>query len=286
MDIIIIKCESILIYLLKCTDDKRIAAALKGATSLPDIALQPTEEPQPMIRGRFQPMTCEDGPKIIIHSIEDEFHIPHIYKGSCNGLICEDESCRIKRSKLKTKCVLVFRFVGGYWVRVGFRNRYYHDHLECECKQCKHITSRAECVQTTSCPNVNTVHSHCYWRSFFEPSEGVSQNVEELPEEGELMPVSGPGPESIGGLARRPFGHCDCCTPIPCRPPKTFNSQTCSCVCSITYCHPPKYLDHNTCRCLCPPAGCMPPLVQNPTTCRCECPLGTKMSSGGKCLGE
>ena len=258
------------------TADRSLADALDGARSLPSLP------PQPITKGgRFLPLTCENGPRRVIHSIEDEFHIPQIYKGTCTGLPCEDESCRIKRSQQKRKCVLVYRFVRGQWVRIGFRTVRYLDHLECECKQCKHITSRAACIETTSCPNVNSETSHCYWRPFIFPTDGVSQQEIELTDEAqlerELMPVPVPGPV--------PIGRCDCCTPFTCRPPKVFNKQTCSCKCRPTFCKPPKYQDQSTCRCRCPPARCVPPRVQNPITCNCECPKGTT-SSGRKCVGK
>ena len=273
------------------TADRKLAEALEGARSLPDIAPKPTKV--------VQPMACEEGPKKVIHSIEDEFHIPQIYKGSCSGLPCDVENCRIKRSQFKTKCVLVYRFQDGQWVRIGYRTVRYIDHLECECKQCKHITSRAMCVKTTTCPNANSKTSHCYWKSLILPSDGVSQqeiqqnyDYEAHIERLHIKPI--------------PFGRCDCCTPYVCRPPKIFNKPTCSCKCRVILCKPPKYQDQNTCRCRCtaipckppkyqdpntcrcrcPPARCVPPRVQNPTTCNCDCPKGTTSSSGGKCVGK
>lgn len=270
--------------------DRRLADALQGATSLPPSAFQPTWD--------TEPLACEDGPKQVLHSIENEFHIPQIYKGACNILPCADDRCRTKVSQSKSKCVLVFRFQGGQWMNVGYQNVQYIDHTECECKKCKHITSREECVETTACPNGNNDRSYCYWKPFFIPSE---------------LPLDTPQGRAVAELDKLdidiepiPEGRCDCCSPrsckppfifnrnkcrcvcqpIRCAPPKIFNMRACRCECPQTFCRLPKILNPTTCRCECPAIRCPPPLRLNQVTCQCDCPPGTTMNSDRNCVGK
>ena len=264
---------------------------MQGARRLPNLPLQPT-------RG-IQPKACEDGPKKILHSVQNEFHIPQIYKGACNILPCADDRCRTKKSLSKTKCVLVFRFQSGQWTNIGYRNIPYIDHTECECKKCKHITTHEECVETTACPNGDNDRSYCYWESFFIPSEVGS-------------PIEVPGGRDVAELEKEivdvtyPEGRCDCCSPLPCKlpfvfnraqcrcvcqpircpPNQVFNRRACRCECSPIICRPPKILNTFSCKCQCPRIRCPPPLVPNEDTCECDCPLGSTKGSDGKCVGE
>ena len=63
-----------------------------------------------------------------------------------------------------------------------------------------------------------------------------------------------------------PAGHCDCCEPKLCYPPRKF--------------------DYDICDCVCPKKKCLPGHKFNPKTCKCECPKGTYLDKKKqRCVG-
>ena len=206
------------------------------------------------VQGRFAFPTispiprCEDGPRRVIHSVKGEFHWPPIWKGSCDNLPgCQDPPCFPRRQVWRSVCVRVFKWIDGKWIRIGFRIRRFLDHQSCECKQCRHIRTQKECVDTYPCPNSKNVCSFCYWISNpFPVPIGKRQVAEAAPDELSLVLF--------------PFGRCDCCTPKCCPAPQRFN--------------------YDRCRCECPNRiRCPPGLIFNEITCKCECPKGSKMNA-------
>ena len=101
----------------------------------------------------------------IPHNVPDEYHIPPLYKGSCDNLFCQDPPC-FARDMIKIKvCVFVFKKKDNSWTILGYRFRQYEDHLECGCKQCKDITEEDQCINTRPCPTHTNVYptSYCDW---------------------------------------------------------------------------------------------------------------------------
>ncbi len=58
-------------------------------------------------------LTCEKGPKHILHTEHYEWHWPPVYKGVCDDLPgCKDPECISTKTVKETVCVLVFRNYG------------------------------------------------------------------------------------------------------------------------------------------------------------------------------
>ena len=197
-------------------------------------------------------LRCEDGPARVIHTVPNEFHWPPIWKGSCNNLPCKVPPCFPKQKVWRTRCVLVFRLIGGLWVNTGYHLRRYEDHISCECKQCKHIYNRAECVKTFPCPNSKNECSFCFWTSIYFATADEAVGKRQAP--------------AIAAPTFLPFGRCDCC--------------------EAKCCPAPKRLNYDNCRCECPKIVCPDGQILNRDTCKCECPRGSKPNANGQCIGE
>ena len=199
-------------------------------------------------------LRCEDGPRKLIHSIPGEFHWPPIMRGSCDNLPgCRVPSCLPRQTIRRSVCVLVFKFINGRWVKVGYLIHRFVDHLSCECKQCKHVRSQKECVNTYACPNSDDECTFCFWNTTL--SVGKRQV--------ELAPVK---------ILPFPFGRCDCCTPSCCPAPKRFNYDRCRCDCpSVIRCPTGQIFNRDTCKCECRTIRCPPGQIFNQKTCKCEC---------------
>ena len=207
---------------------------------------------------------CENGPIRVIHTVPGEFHWPPIIKTTCNNLLCKDPPCLPRVQVQRRRCVLVFKLINGRWVKIGFRIRFYVDHLSCRCKDCRDIRNRQQCVNTYPCPNSNNTCSFCYWiPSIYTQLEQAAPTAATVSPVGAADDVIAPVPYP---LPYPPPGRCACCTPTCCPAPKRFN--------------------YDRCRCECPPRpSCPAHQVFNENTCKCECPKGSKLI-GGKCVGE
>lgn len=102
------------------------------------------------------------------HIVPGEYHWPQIFKGSCDGLYCQDPSCLARKKIRRRKCVLVFKKHWGHWYVLGYTYRYYYHHQKCSCKQCEDIKNAHECKKTSACPNcrLNAIffpNSRCTW---------------------------------------------------------------------------------------------------------------------------
>lgn len=215
----------------------------------------------------------------VIHTVPNEFHWPPIYRGSCDNLFCRDPPCFVRRKTWRTECILVFQHINGHWMKIGYRNRRFVDHLSCGCKQCTDIRERQWCINTKPCPNSNNPNSFCYWIPFIihplpltvlEADKGATADTSAPASQDQLVvkPVEPTLPTikpTIFPLPL-PLGRCACCNPFYCAPPRFFNGDTC--------------------RCECPRIRCPPGQIFNTTTCQCDCPPGSKRNSVGKCVGE
>ena len=99
-----------------------------------------------------------------IHTVPGEFHWPPIYRGTCDKLKCYTPHCRARKIVWRRRCVLVYKYAYGCWKRIGYRTRYYIDHLKCSCTNCNDIKSYKRCVATRPCPNTHNPKSFCYWK--------------------------------------------------------------------------------------------------------------------------
>lgn len=208
----------------------------------------------------------------VIHTVPQEFHWPPIYRGSCDNLFCVDPPCLARRKVWRTRCVLVFQYVNGYWSKIGYRNRHFVDHLSCGCKQCSDIKDRQTCIKMKPCPSGSNQDSFCYWIPFIRPFPPILQadtSSTVSPPQDDLVAVK-PVPPTLATINPiiypLPVGKCACCTPTECRPPKLFNENSCSCVCPVIRCPPGR--------------------IFNSSTCKCNCPPGSKLNSTGQCVGE
>lgn len=139
------------------------------------------------------PKRCEDGPARVIHTVKGQFFWPPIYRGTCDKLFCKDPPCIARKFIWRSRCVLVYKLIHGYWKKIGFRTVRYIDHLKCGCKECSDIKDAKTCINTKPCPNTKSKLSFCYYD--FKKRD------------------------------------CDCCIPYPCPPGQWFNKRTCSCDC-------------------------------------------------------
>ena len=198
----------------------------------------------------------------VIHSVPNEFHWPPIFRGSCDNLFCKDPPCFARRKVWRTRCVLVFKRIHGIWVKIGYRLRKYIDHLKCGCKECSDIRDRAWCIRTKPCPNSKDPNSFCRWIPFLYPPILTAEAAAISPAQDDL--VIAPIPTIVPTIRPIP-GRCECCTPVPCKPPRFFN--------------------RNTCRCECPRFRCPRGQIFNSNTCECDCPPGSVKNADGKCVG-
>jgi len=164
-----------------------------------------------------------------IFTANNEFYWPPIYRGSCAGLKCDDPPCFARKRVWRTRCVLVYRLINGWWKRIGFRTRRFLDDLECGCKKCEDIRNRATCVATKPCPNSKHSNTFCYWK---------------FP-----LPI---GKRASSSISAPTIGKCLCCKPFPCPKPRIFSRTSCSCVCPPIKCAPGRIFNPKTCKCDCP----------------------------------
>ena len=205
----------------------------------------------------YRPTACHKGPRRIYHHIPNVYYYPPIWKSSCTGLQCRQPECIATSTETSQAFVIVYRYIGGTWVQRCERVEY-ENHLDCGCKQCKHIQSYTECVNTTTCPNclIRKSRSNCYWKPILQA-------------EGEIS-------ISLSPQIPLPLGRCDCCNHTgKCLNPKhIFLPHKCDCGCrEIVSCLPVNgfTFDHDCC--MCRPSRCLGNQQWDKLLCQCKCPV-------------
>ena len=249
------------------------------------------ESTQTVTAAVYRPTACHDGPRKVYHYIPNVYYYPPIWKLSCTGLRCNQPECIATRTEIKQTFAIVYRYIGGTWVprceRVVYEN-----HLDCDCKQCKHIRSHTECVNTTTCPNcpIRKSRSNCYWKPILqaegESSVSLSSQIPIPLGSCDCCNHTGrcPNPRHVFLPHRcdcecREFVSCqrgftfdpDCCTcrPLRCPGNQQWDKLLCKCKCPIVHRCPPNYVwDNIQCRCVCN-ARCPPYSYLDKRACKC-----------------
>jgi len=205
----------------------------------------------------YRPTACNRGPRKVYHHIPNVYYYPPIWKLSCTGLQCRQPECIATRTETRQAFVIVYQYIGGTWVGRCKRVEY-ENHLNCDCKQCKHIQSYTQCISTTTCPNcpVRKSRSNCYWKPILQA-------------EGEIS-------VSLSPQIPFPPGRCDCCnhTGRCLNPRHDFFPHRCDCDCrrTIVSCPGNQQWDKSLCQCKCPVVyKCAPNFVWDDVQCKCVC---------------